>query len=76
MSIPMVGFCCCYRRSYKSAEVLLDLVNSLRKKDKMLETPRILNLSFNSFKKINNAEARIFNPIYHMTLKFLRENVS
>ena len=34
-----------YRGSYRSAHVLLDLLNSLRKRDKMLGEPRILSLS-------------------------------
>ena len=33
-----------YRGSYMSAHVLLNLLNSLRKRDKMLGKPRILSL--------------------------------
>ena len=42
-----------------SADVLLNLLNPLRKRDKMLGTPRILNLSLNSFNRFNNAEAQM-----------------
>ena len=56
-----------------SADVLLNLLNPLRKRENMLETPRILNLSLNSLNKFNNADARMINSIYHVTLKLLLE---
>ena len=67
------------RGSYISAHVLLNLLNSLRKGDKMLGKPHILSLFPNSFNKFNNTRARMLDSIYHMTntLKshFWRKNV-
>ena len=37
-----------------SAHVLLNLLNVLRKRDKMLGLPSILSLSLNEFDKFNN----------------------
>ena len=50
-----------------SAHVLLNLLNELRKGDKMRGLPRILSLFRNSFNKFNNTGARMLDPIYHMT---------
>ena len=50
-----------------SAHVLLNLLNSLRKSDKMLGMPRILSLFLNSFNKFNNTGARMLDSIYHLT---------
>ena len=50
-----------------SAHVLLNLLNELRKKDKMLGKPRILSHFLNSFNKFNNTRARMLDSIYHMT---------
>ena len=50
-----------------SAHVLLNLLNELRKGDKMRGLPRILSLFRNSFDKFNNTGARMLDPIYHMT---------
>ena len=64
-----------------SANVLLNLLNELRKKDKMRGLPSILSLFRNEFNKFNNTGARMLDSIYHMTLKiilksyFWRENV-
>ena len=62
-----------------SAHVLLNLLNSLRKRDKMLGKPRILSPFPNSFNKFNNTRAQMLDSIYHMTniLKshFWRKNV-
>ena len=49
------------------AHVLLNLLNKLRKRDKMLGKPRILSLFRNEFNKLNNTRARMLNSIYHMT---------
>ena len=54
-----------------SAHVLLHLLNSLRKRDKMLGKPRILSLFPNSFNKFNNTRARMLDSIDHMTLRLL-----
>ena len=63
-----------------SANVLLNLLNELRKRDKMRGLPSILSLFGNELNKFNNTGARILDSIYHMTLKkfqifFWRENV-
>ena len=62
-----------------SAYVLLNLLNELRKRDKMRGLPSILSLFRNEFNKFNNTRARMLDSIYHMTntLKsdFWRKNV-
>ena len=61
------------------AHVLLNLLNELRKRDKMRGLPSILSLFRNEFNKFNNTRARMVDSIYHMThtLKshFWRKNV-
>ena len=55
-----------------SAHVLLNLLNELRKRDKMRGLPSILSFFRNEFNKFNNTGARMFDSIYHnnhMTLK-------
>ena len=70
-----------YRGSYMSAHVLLNLLNELRKRDKMRGKPRILSLFRNEFNKFNNTRARMLDSIYHMTFKitlkshFCRKNI-
>ena len=54
-----------------SAHVLLNLLNELRKRDKMLGLPSILSLFPNEFNKFNNIRARMLDSIYHMTLRLL-----
>ena len=54
-----------------SAHALLNLLNELRKIDKMQGLPSILSLFRNEFFKFNNIGARILNSIYHMTLRNL-----
>ena len=44
-----------------SAHVLLNLLNELRKRDKIC----------NEFNKFNNTRARKLDSIYHMTLRLL-----
>ena len=63
-----------------SAHVLLNLLNELRKRDKMQGLSSILSLFYNKFNKFNNTRARMLDFIYHMTLNyfqiiFWRENV-
>ena len=62
-----------------SAHVLVNLLNELRKRDKMRGLPSILSLFRNEFNKFNNTRARMLDSIYHMTLRlkshFCRENV-
>ena len=54
-----------------SAHVLLNLLNELRKRDKMRGLPSILSFFRNEFNKFNNTRARMLDPIYHMTLRLL-----
>ena len=60
------------RGSYMSAHVLLNLLNELRKRNKMRGLPGILSLFRNEFNiKLNNTRARMLDSIYHMTLRLL-----
>ena len=52
-----------------SARVLLNLLNMLRKRDKMLGKPCILSLFLNSFNKFNNTRAGMLDSVYNMTLR-------
>ena len=62
-----------------SAHVLLNLLNELRKRDKMRGLSSNLSLFRNEFNKFNITRARMFDSIYHITntLKshFWRKNV-
>ena len=51
-----------------SAHVLLNLLNELRKSDKMRGLPSILSFFRNEFNKFNKTGARALDSIYHMTL--------
>ena len=53
-----------------SAHVLLNLLNELRKRDKMRGLPNILSLFRNEF-DFNNTRARMLDSIYHMKLRLL-----
>ena len=55
-----------------SAYVLLNLLNKLRKRDKMRGLPRILFLFHNLINKFNNTGARMLDFIYHMTFKLIK----
>ena len=55
-----------HRGSYMSAHVLLNLLNELRKRDKMRGLPSILSLFRNEFNKFNNTRAQMLDSIYHM----------
>ena len=50
-----------------SAHVLLNLLNELRKRDKMRDLLSILSLFRNELNKFNNARARMLDSIYHIT---------
>ena len=65
-----------YRESYMSAHVLLNLLNELKKRDKMRGLPSILSLFRNEFNKFNNKRARMLYSIYHMTLRSRRYLIS
>ena len=60
-----------YKGSYMSSHVLLNLLNKLRKRDKMRGSASILSLFRNEFNKFNNTRARMLDSIYHMTLRLL-----
>ena len=49
------------------AHVLLNLLDELRKRDKMRGLPSILSLFRNEFNKINKTRAGILDSFYHMT---------
>ena len=67
------------RDAYMRANVLLNLLNELGKRNKMRGLPSILSLFRNEFNKFNNTRARMLDSIYHITnsLKshFWRKNV-
>ena len=52
-----------------SARVLLNLLNKLRKRDKMRGLPSILSLFGNELNKLNNTGGRMLDSIYHMEFK-------
>ena len=52
-----------------SAHVLLNLLNELRKRDKMLGLPSILSLFRNKFNKFNNTRARMLDSILRKTIE-------
>ena len=58
------------------AHVLLNLLNELKKSDKMQGLPNILSLFRNEFNKLNNTRARMIDSIYHMTLRLLWNLIS
>ena len=58
-----------------SAHVLLNLLNELRKSDKMRGLPSILSLFRNEYDKFNNTRARMLDSMYHMTLKLLKNRI-
>ena len=51
--------------------VLLNLLNELRKSDKMRGLLSILLLFRNKFNEFKNARARMLDSIYHMALRLL-----
>ena len=59
-----------------SAHVLLNLLNELRKRDKMRGLPSILSLFRNEFNKFNNTRAQMLDSIYHMAFIFLWNQIS
>ena len=52
-----------------SARVFLNLLNELRKRDKMRGLPSILSLFRSEFTEFNYTGVRILGSIYHMTFK-------
>ena len=58
-----------------SAHVLLNLLNELRKRDKMPGLLSILSLFRSKFNKFNYTGARMLDFIYHMTMKLIKKDV-
>ena len=54
-----------------SAHVLLNLLNELRKRDKIRGLSSILTIFRNDFNKFNNTGAQMLDSIYHMPLRLL-----
>ena len=54
-----------------SAHVLLNLLNKLRKRDKMRGLQSILSLFRSELNKFTNTRKRMLESIYHMTLRLL-----
>ena len=52
------------KESTVRAPLLLNLLNELRKIEKMLGKPRILSTFFNSFNKFNNTWALLYDPLF------------
>ena len=52
-----------------SAHVLLNLLNELRKRDKMRGLSSILSLFRNKFNTFNNTGARMLDSLFIITLK-------
>ena len=52
---------------HESAQVLLNLLSELGKRDKMRGLPSILSIIRNELNKFNDTRARIIDSIYHMT---------
>ena len=59
-----------------SAHVLINLLNELRKRDKMRGLPSILSLFHNEFNKFNNTRARMLDYFDHTSLKVLQNLIS
>ena len=53
------------RGSYMSAHVLLNLLNEVRKRDKMRGLPSILSLLLNEFDELNNTGTQMLDSIYN-----------
>ena len=54
-----------------SAHILLNLLNSLGKRNAIRGLPSILSFFRNEFNIFNNTKARMLDSIYHMTLRLL-----
>ena len=54
-----------------SAQILLNLLNELGKRDKMRGLQSILSLFRYKFNKFNDTRARMLDSIYHMKVRLL-----
>ena len=57
------------------AHVLSNLLNELRKRDKIRGLVSILSLFRNESNKFNNTGARMLDSIYHMTLELFWNHI-
>ena len=57
------------------AHVLLNLLNKLRKSDKLRGLPSILSLFHNGFTKFSYTGAQMLESTYHMILKLLLNHI-
>ena len=60
------------RGSYRSAHVVLNLLNELRKRDKMLT---FYGFFCNKFNKFNITRPQMLDAIYHMTIELLENPI-
>ena len=58
-----------------SDHVLSNLLNKLKKRDKMRGLPSILSLFLNKFNKFNNTGAQMLDSINHRTSKLLKHHI-
>ena len=58
-----------------SACVLLNLLNKLKKRDKIHGLSSILSLFCNEFNRFNKTGPQMLDSIYHMTLKLLKNSI-
>ena len=68
---PKTGFHATRPFVYIDAHVLLNVFNSLRKRDKIRSLLSILSL-FQKFNILNNTGAQMLDSIYHMSFKLPR----
>ena len=59
-----------------SANVLLNVLNELRKRDKNARLVEYLSLFHNKFNKFNNTGAQMLDSFYHMTLQLIKNRIS
>ena len=57
------------KRVFHECSCFLNLLNELRKRDKMRGSPSILSLFDNEFDKFNMSGARMLDSIYHIAIK-------
>ena len=64
-----------YRGSYECVHVLLNLLNELRKRDKMRGLSSVLLLFCKEFNKFNSTGARMLILFFHIPLNLLRYRI-
>ena len=63
------------KECYQSVHVSLNILNKLRKRNKLRGLLKIVSLFQQDFNKFNNTGARMLGPIYNMTLKLFRNRI-